>query len=206
MCLPDPPFIHSFILSKRVKVGWGSKGPAVQISMEKGGRGDEMMCLSTNYSIWELFFVCVFDWIEAVIFDIATNIETSFSLLCPWNCFKTLKLTESSCFWIVTSQLLCPIQALLQPFPCKWDVHIWYDGQLYLLFFFFLVPILMNQRLRYMSLKFELLASKNSIPLWNRPWQNSVRCNGMMPCLTWLAAFLGGMGPILPDPLQFHCT
>ncbi len=43
-------------------------------------------------------FLCVLDWIEAVIFDMATNIETSFSSLVHEIVLKTLKLTESSCF------------------------------------------------------------------------------------------------------------
>lgn len=127
-----------------------------------------------------LFSFVFFDWIEAVIFDMATNIETSFSLLCPWNCFKTLKLTESSCFWIVAS-FLCPIQALLQPFSLVSGMFTY--GQLYLLLllFFFLVPILMNQRIEIYELEIRIVSFKKSILLWNRPWQNSLQFNWMMP-------------------------
>lgn len=149
-------------------------------------------CVCQQITPFEYFCVCVLDWIEVVIFDMATNIETSFSSLVHEIVLKPLELTESSCFWIVTS--FCVLfKCYYKPFPCKWDVHIW-SGQLYLL-------------LRYKSLKFESLASKNQFCYGNRTWQNSLRCNWMMPHLTWLIAFLGGIGPILlPDLLPFHCT
>jgi hypothetical protein len=41
MCLPDPPFIHSF-LSKRVKGGRGQGSSRPDFNGERGGRGEEM--------------------------------------------------------------------------------------------------------------------------------------------------------------------
>jgi hypothetical protein len=145
-------------------------------------------------------FLCVLDWIEAVIFDMATNIETSFSSLVHEIVLKTLKLTESSCFWTVTS-FCVPFKHYYNPFLVSGMFTN--DGQLYLLllFFFFLVPILMNQRLRFMSLKFESFVTfKKSILLWNRPWQNSLRCNWMI-ALPYLTRCIPGWNGPYPSRL-----
>jgi hypothetical protein len=163
-----------------------------------------MIRLSTNYSIWVLFY-CVLDWIEGVIFDMATNIETSFSSLVHEIVLKALELTESSCFWIVTS-FCVPFKHYYNPFLVSGMFT--YDGQaaLYLLLLFVLSANFNESTIEIYELEIWIIRFKKSILLWNRPWQNSLGSNWMMPCLTWLAAFLGRMGPILPEPLPFHCT
>jgi hypothetical protein len=73
------------------------------------------------------------------------------------------------------------------PFPCKWDVHIWAALSVVVLLLLLLLSANFNESTTEIyELEIQIVSFKKSILLWNRPWQNSLQCNWMMPCLTWL--------------------
>lgn len=153
-CQIPHSFIHSWVRGLRVG---GAKGPAVQISMERG-EGEERRwddAFVNNLLDLSTLLLCFgLDWGYYIWYGDQHRNQLLFP--CPWNCFKNFGINRKLMF-LNSDQLLCPIQALLQPFPCS---HMM-GRQLYICCCLFLVPILMNQRLRYMSLKFESFASKN---------------------------------------------
>ncbi len=68
----------------------------------------------------------------------------------------------------------------------KWDVHIWAALSVVVVVLFLLSANFNESTTEIYELEIQIVSFKKSILLWNRPWQNSLQCNWMMPCLTWL--------------------